>query len=324
MIAENIFLRLICEAAKAPSGHNTQPWKFIIKGDTINICPDYSRALPVVDSDNHALFISLGCALENLIVAAEHQGLKAFPSITVDTENPCIRVVLTEAESSTKESLSEYIPLRQVSRGAYSSRRVENEELDKLREEIAIPGTEVRYFITPEEIEALAPLIIEGSDLQFANKRFVEELVKWIRFNKRDAERSRDGIWGATMNMPSIPRWVGSFIMKRLVTAESESKRWKKLISASAGFALFMVEKDDVEHWIALGRSFQRFGLLTTKMGIKHAHVNMPCEEVTVRKKLAAKFCEGNNTPLLLVRFGYAGDTPYSYRRDVPEVVANE
>jgi hypothetical protein len=322
MIPENIYLRLICEAAKAPSGHNTQPWKFIIKGDTINICPDYRRALPVVDSDNHALFISLGCALENLIVAAEHHGLKASAGITVDTEKPCIRVVLTEVESSTQESLSEYIPLRQVTRGAYSSRRVDNEELDKLRKEIAIPGTKVKYFITPEEIEALAPYIIEGSDLQFANNRFVEELVKWIRFNKRDAERSRDGIWGATMNMPSIPRWVGSFIMKRLVTAESESKRWKKLISASAGFALFMVEKDDVEHWIDLGRSFQRFGLFTTKMGIKHAHVNMPCEEVTVRKKLTARFCDGNMTPLLLVRFGYGDATPYSYRRNTPEVVA--
>jgi hypothetical protein len=324
MIPENIYLRLISEAAKAPSGHNTQPWKFIIKDDTINICPDYTRALPVVDRDNHALFISLGCALENLIVAAENYGFGASFEIISDNDTPFIRVTLSVSSLHREESLMQYIPLRQVTRGAYSNRKVSEAELLSLKEEIALPGTEVRYIISPEEIESLTPFIIEGSDLQFTNKKFVEELAKWIRFNKRDAERSRDGIWGATMNMPSIPRWMGSFIMKRLVTATSESKRWRKLISASAGFAMFMVEKDDVEHWIALGRSFQRFGLITTKMEIKHAHVNMPCEEVTVRRKLAAMFCGNNITPLLLVRFGYGDTTPYSFRRGIPDIVANE
>lgn len=324
MIAENIFLRLICEAAKAPSGHNTQPWKFIIKGDTINICPDYSRALPVVDSDNHALFISLGCALENLIVAAGHYGFGVSYEVTGEDDALQIEVVLSAANPAMEENLMKYIPLRQVTRGAYSNRKLSEADLLSLKEEIALPGTEIRYFISPEEIDSLTPFIIEGSDLQFTNKKFVEELVKWIRFNKRDAERSRDGIWGATMSLPSIPRWLGSFIMKRLVTAASESKRWRKLISASAGFALFTVEKDDVEHWIALGRSFQRFGLLTTKMGIKHAHVNMPCEEVIVRRKLAGRFCNNNMTPMLLVRFGYTTPTPYSYRRSLSDLVENE
>lgn len=323
MIPETIYLRLISEAAKAPSGHNTQPWKFIIKDDTINIFPDYSRALPVVDSDNHALFMSLGCALENLIVAAENYGFGASYEIISDSKTPYIRVVLSVSDPAGEDSLMQFIPLRQVTRGPYSNRKVSEAELLNLKEEIALPGIEVNYVINSEEVEALAPYIIEGSDLQFTNKKFVEELVKWIRFNKRDAERSRDGIWGATMSLPSIPRWMGSFIMKRLVTATSESKRWKKLIGASAGFALFMVEKDDVDHWITLGRSFQRFGLITTKMGIKHAHVNMPCEEVTVRRKLAGRFCKNAMTPLLLVRFGYTAATPYSFRRSIPDVIAN-
>jgi hypothetical protein len=49
-------------AIKAPSGHNTQPWKFEDIDDGIIIHPDFSRALSVVDIDNNALYISLGCA----------------------------------------------------------------------------------------------------------------------------------------------------------------------------------------------------------------------------------------------------------------------
>lgn len=52
---------LLAYAIKAPSGHNTQPWKFRVEGNTITISPDFSRRLPIVDPDDHALFISLGC-----------------------------------------------------------------------------------------------------------------------------------------------------------------------------------------------------------------------------------------------------------------------
>lgn len=61
-------------AVKAPSGHNTQSWLFRVGEDRIEILPDLDRALPVVDPDHRELFISLGCAAENLYMAAEAKG----------------------------------------------------------------------------------------------------------------------------------------------------------------------------------------------------------------------------------------------------------
>ena len=47
---------LIHAATLAASGHNTQPWLFAIKGNTIEIHPDYARRLPIVDPrDSEAL-----------------------------------------------------------------------------------------------------------------------------------------------------------------------------------------------------------------------------------------------------------------------------
>ncbi|MEW5961151.1 MAG: twin-arginine translocation signal domain-containing protein, partial [Chloroflexota bacterium] len=61
-------LELIRYATLAANGHNTQPWKFAVKENEIEIQPDYTRRLPVVDPHDRELWISLGCALENLLV----------------------------------------------------------------------------------------------------------------------------------------------------------------------------------------------------------------------------------------------------------------
>ena len=57
-------------ATLAANSHNTQPWKFKIAQDFIDIFPDFERRTPAVDPDDHHLYVRLGCAAENLLVAA--------------------------------------------------------------------------------------------------------------------------------------------------------------------------------------------------------------------------------------------------------------
>ena len=64
-------------ATLAANGHNTQPWKFALSPNTISIRPDLSRRTPVVDPDDHHLWVSLGCAAENLVLAAAALGKHA-------------------------------------------------------------------------------------------------------------------------------------------------------------------------------------------------------------------------------------------------------
>lgn len=55
---------LVSEAVKAPSGHNTQPWRFRQSESAVEIHPDFDRRLPVVDPHDRELFVSWGCATE--------------------------------------------------------------------------------------------------------------------------------------------------------------------------------------------------------------------------------------------------------------------
>jgi len=65
---------LVRLATLAANGHNAQPWRFRIRERAIHILPDHSRRTPAVDPDDHHLYASLGCAAENLAIAAAAGG----------------------------------------------------------------------------------------------------------------------------------------------------------------------------------------------------------------------------------------------------------
>jgi nitroreductase len=67
---------LLRYAVLAPSARNSQPWHFGVEANAVLISPDLSRWQPVADPDQRELYLSLGCALENLLVAAEHFGFR--------------------------------------------------------------------------------------------------------------------------------------------------------------------------------------------------------------------------------------------------------
>lgn len=321
MINESTFMQLVRHASRAPSSHNTQPWKFRNLEDGIHLLPDLSRSLPVVDPDNHALFISLGCALENLMIAARQLGHSVQVDLQGEQGSCDIRVKPDTAVSPETDPLFNQIRSRQVTKGAYDERPIDPLTFQILggigREE----GVDLHLIGKGSLADRLLPLVIEGSDLQFGNRAFVEELVSWIRFTRGEAMKTGDGIWNATMGLPGAGRTIGSFIMKHLVTPASEAKRWKKLFRQSGGFAIFTVKENNTASWIRLGQTFQRFGLEATRNGIRHAHMNMPLEEPAVRHKVAETLELTGEIPLLLLRLGYAEPAPYSFRRHIHSII---
>lgn len=321
MTTGDTLYRIIRYAASAPSGHNTQPWKFIPSKERITIIPDFTRSLPVVDSDNHALHISLGCALENLIVAANHYNYETAVIINQDSGTASIEVTLGKVAETEKTGLFEYLLKRQVTRNRYSEQEVDEKILERITEGCSGDMVKMMIFKTENEIATLTPYIIDGSDLQFNNRKFVDELVSWCRFSEKEAMKRGDGIWSSSMGLPAMGRTLGSFIMKNMVSASSEAKRWEKLIARTAGFVMFMTDQDNPSGWIRLGQYYQRFALQATRYNISHAHVNMPCEEPEVRNRLIGDFGLGEMVPMLLIRYGYSRPLPYSFRRNLNEII---
>jgi hypothetical protein len=114
--------RLVRSAILAANPHNSQPWMFHIGSESIDVYADTSRRIGAIDPLLREMHIGIGCAVENLLLAAEHSGytwkLDSAPPANSFSLQPVLRVVLTEASSRTSD-LYASIPKRHTNRGRY-------------------------------------------------------------------------------------------------------------------------------------------------------------------------------------------------------------
>jgi hypothetical protein len=306
-------------AALAPSGHNTQCWRFRLENRSIAILPDLSRRTPVVDPDDHHLYVSLGCAAENLI-----QGAKAFGFMGNAEFNPASDGVITVAleQSRAEESpLFKAIPYRQCTRTDYDGKPLDSGELRLL--EAAGTGNGVSFIMLTEReaMEKVLEYVVQGNTMQINNPAFVSELESWIRFSDGEAIRTGDGLTARSTGSPPTPRWLGRLLFRAFFRVKPENDKYARHIRSSAGIAVFASNVDDKDHWVEAGRCYERFALQATVLGIRNAFVNQPVEESILRPEFAKTLGLGDRRPDLVVRFGRGKEMPRSLRRPVESVM---
>ncbi|MBD1843857.1 Tat pathway signal protein [Cyanobacteria bacterium FACHB-63] len=310
---------LIRHAILAPSSHNTQCWKFRLEDHAISILPDLSRRCPMVDPDDHHLYVSLGCAAENLIQAAKAQGLSG--QFTFNASGDGAVQIALEPSPPTVTPLFEAIPHRQCTRSEYDGKPLSPEEIKLL--ETAGEGDGVRVMMLTEraEMETVLDYVVQGNTAQINNNAFMQELKSWIRFNDQEAARTGDGLSSRSTGNPSIPRWLGNLLFKALVRVQPENDKNTRYIRSSAGIAVFVSDVNDKAHWVEVGRCYERFALQATALGIRNAFVNQPVKEASVRPHFARALGLKSSRPDLVVRFGRSPEMPSSLRRPLEAVI---
>ena len=316
---ELLLRELVRYATLAPSSHNTQCWKFRVQERTITIEADLARRCPVVDPDDHHLFVSLGCATENLAQAALANGLRAHARF--DPADPGAVVVSLEATQALASPLFRAISERQCTRSDYDGRPLSPEELRLLEQAGTGNGVRVILLTGRPAREKVLEYVVSGSTAQINDPAFVAELKAWIRFSAGEAARTGDGLYSGATGNPAMPRWLGSRMMGMFFTPKSENERYAKQIRNSAGIAVFASDTDDKAHWVEAGRCYERFALQATALGIRNAFLNPPVEVGSIRPQFASALGLGTQRPDLVVRFGRGPTMPMSLRRPVQAVL---
>ncbi len=168
----------------APSSHNTQPWKFNVSKDRVDLYADKSRWLQFADADRRELRISLGCALENLLVAAEHFGYEA--NVTYLNEGDLVaRVTLVQKSLPSQDSrLIDAIVARKTNRNAYLDRPVPETELQKLQNitEDFTKDRSIQFYLTsdPEIRNKFRDLEVQADQTLYADANYKSELGHWL------------------------------------------------------------------------------------------------------------------------------------------------
>jgi hypothetical protein len=281
--------------------------------------PDLSRRCPAVDPDDHHLFVSLGCAAENLIQAALANGLKGHTGFDAAGGNT-LRVTL-EPTSPVASTLFQAIPERQSTRGEYDGQPIARQELLLLEKAGTGSGVQVILLTERRAMETILEYVVQGNTAQMNDPAFVDELKQWIRVSGDEAVRTGDGLYAASSGNPPAPTWLGRLLFNLFFTPKSENDKYSKHVRSSAGIAIFVSDTPTPAQWVEVGRCYERFALQSAALGIRNAMLNQPVEVSTLRPQFADFLGIGKRRPDLVVRFGRGPKLPVSLRRPVAAVL---
>ena len=170
---------LVRYAVLAPSFRNTQPWRFEVGDGRIGLYADLSRRQRAADLSQRDLYVSLGCALENLILAAAHFGFAQeivyFPLCEEDELVAQIRIPAQDPGAARHEPLLDAITRRRTPHGAYASRPVDPAALGELRACCREPG--LTLLLTQDESirQAVEKFLSRADAIAFGNAEYLKE-----------------------------------------------------------------------------------------------------------------------------------------------------
>jgi len=174
--------------------------------------------------------------------------------------------------------------------------------------------------LNPSELETVLAYVNQGNLRQYADQAYMAELIDWLRFNKKEAMASLDGLFSRCSGNPEVPGWLGRLFVAGTKPQQQADVDARKLRS-SAGAVVIASEADDKAAWVRTGQVYERLALKMTSLNIKSAFLNQPLEVVELRSQFRSALSLGASSPQLLIRFGYAEAMPRSLRRPVEAVI---
>ena len=325
-----IFKDIVRCGVMAPSGYNTQPWKFRILEDEIILYPDFSRRIPVCDPADREIYISLGCAIRNMMIGASYYGLNAEIAYKLK-DNPkedSISVKLTKSNATADQALINSMIQRQTSRTEYDKKKIESSIINKLTNPNAINSEIIRLsndivtdvYQDKHYFDLMIDYIKEGNRIQLGNKAHFEELKSWIRFSDSEAEEKLDGLYSRAIGQPSTARWLGKMYMNIGTTDITQSKEDIAFIR-SAPVLMAFFSADTREDWLKTGILLEDRLIAITGESLKFAFHSQPCEVQGLRKDFAREFGHKDKLPQVVIRIGQGANLPRSPRRKIDDVI---
>jgi hypothetical protein len=300
-----ILKKLLKSAILAPSGHNSQPWKFELNSQSVKFFPDFSRVRIGVDPDNRELYLSLGAAVANFEVAAESQGLVFQKKYFLKSTLPFVELILTAKKVLPQnEKLAKVITARHTNRFAFKPTKFSPAVIKSFTK--FSTSNSILTPVSNKSKELLSNLIYDSELIWFKSRVLVEELETWLR---DDLSSSKDGLPTGVLNLYKLAVNLKMYLKKDSPELLVKAELSRDLASKASILYIVSSPKDEIESWIKVGEDYERFLLALTAAGWSHGYFNAVVELNTVRKKLAKNF-NLKSYPQMLLRIGHSTVTP--------------
>ncbi len=276
----------VAAAILAANPHNTQPWSFLVAPDGVDVFSDPSRRLMQVDPLLREHHVGLGCALENLVLAAEARGYRTAVTLLPDAGDPAhvARVVLTPGARRTSV-LHDAVGDRHSDRGPYTAAPVPAGMLAALTSgSDPPPDVGVRWFTTAPEKATMGALLLDAARAVVGDIEQSTEAFAWFR-NDRDAiDRHRDGLTLDGQGLAPVTLALGKLLPATSRSAGDQfwltQTETVHTATAAAYGVVTVTDPDDVAQRLAGGRVLQSVHLAATVAGLGMQHLNQVTERI--------------------------------------------
>ncbi|GAB4338798.1 MAG: nitroreductase family protein [Candidatus Abyssubacteria bacterium] len=320
---------LVAAAVLAANPHNSQPWLFRVQEDRIFLYADRSRKLEAIDPDERELMLGLGCALENLALAADAHGYETDTALL--PEGPQSDLVaeagLRPAEPAPS-SFYHMIPRRRTNRARYSGKPIPGNDLaDLAKLAEADPGLQLHLFVEEKARGPVGDLIVRACEIQANDSAQHAETASWFRKSEEEIARHGDGITIDAGGSPYLMRVLAKLVISdKMIQGPSFGKAFVKStqrqVASASAFAVISGEDKTPASCLRAGRLYQRIHLWATGRGIALHPMNYPLENrPELREEVVSVFGATGHEALIPFRLGYGPAVPHSPRRALDDVM---
>jgi nitroreductase len=293
-------LALVRAAILAASPHNTQPWLFKVTASSIELSIDMRRNVGALDPFLREEHIGMGCALENLMLAAAANGYQATATLLPGKLGPIpaepgpqflARVDLAAGKRDESE-LYDAIPRRHTNRGAFLPQNpIPPQLIDSLRS-LASGDPNVRIFLFTSEADRkkIAEISSAANTEIYSDQEVDRGSQRWIRTRWGDVQKYRDGLTIDAAGEPPIATGIAKMMplaMLKWAASRGPKNRYSRLMMSAPLIGILAVhDRYDRQDCLRAGRIWQRAHLLATARGLAGRPCNEAAEMIDHEKAL--------------------------------------
>lgn len=317
-------LGVVAAGVLAANPHNMQPWRFAVADSSVELYADPQRRMPHVDPFDRERHIGFGCALQNMVLAAQARGYVPTVQMLPDGDTDLVAHVALAGGSrptSTLESaLYGAIGQRHSNRGPYTGQPVPDAAVTGFAG--LADGTSdlgLVWVREPLERRALGQLLVDAAQAVVDDEQQSLDGYAWFRDSRAAIDRHRDGL---TLDCQGLSEPV--LTLAKILPASSRTagddfwvQQTRDVHTKTAAAYGVIVAQDarDARQQLAGGMLLQRIHLAATAKGIALQHMNQITERIdreaelgkpaTFAPRFAAVLGDQARAPLATFRIGY-------------------
>ena len=305
-------------AGRAPSIHNTQPWRWRLRGSVADLYADTRRQLVVVDPDGRLMTLSCGAALDHACTVLAADGIAVTVDLFPSTGDPThlARITATGAPTATDDAarLLHTIEIRHTDRRPLLDRPIQDSDVAAMRTIAGRYGTGL-HPISRTDVLELAAATARAQRDEIDDAAAQRELDAWTGDHRPDGA----GVPDANILSEPARTTVPSRDFGHPGSAPTNSGH-----DASAVYAILYAADDEPISWLQAGRALSALWLYAVEHNIAVLPLSAAVEEAFTRQALH-RILSGLGYAQLAVRLGIADPdqevTPHTPRLPASETI---